>query len=74
MTCYSIPLLRGIAEKHQLNSTDNLIFTKARLRVTENGINYYKDIIAFRVKNDYYDISDDPSKRKGNKPIEPSPI
>ena len=72
VSCYSIQLLRGIADKYNLEPFDTFTFVKARVRSSQY-LEEYRDIFAFTVKGNYYDISDDPSKGiRGS--IEPSPI
>ncbi len=75
ISSYSIPLLRGIAEKLELKADDCFIFTHGTvlMAVDKKGTTATKNIILFSVKDSYYDISDDP-KKKILEAIIPSPL
>lgn len=62
-TCYSVPLLRGIQQRHKLSATDNLTFTKAHIPdPARPGIHIEKVIIKYvgTSGTSYYDLCDDP--------------
>jgi len=70
-TCFSVPLFRGIAEAHP--DADELSFTQAMIEIRDkNGIEEEMEKVIFMVgekgKVYYYDISDNPKKKKKSLP------
>ncbi len=70
-TCYSIPLLKGVASVNSLKPYDTFVFTKAN--VTFTGFNSKVEYV-FSVKNNFYDLSDDPGFKSGVKSAILSPF
>jgi len=70
-TCFSVPLFRGIAELHP--DADEVSFTQAMIEIRDKkGIEKAMDKVIFMVSEKgklyYYDISDNPKKKKKSLP------
>jgi hypothetical protein len=62
-SCYSVPLLRGIADRHNLGNSDSLTFVKAMLPDPSKPTDKIEKVLIKYVgsaSTSYYDLSDDP--------------